>query len=568
MSKLSKWFFISILLSVFFLLSTNSIKEGDLFWHIKTGEWIWEHKAIPSEDPFTFTAQKEDPARPHFMRYDIIMKGYWLGQPILYSIYHFFGIPGIVIFRAFIIIFLLLILYLWMRKLRVGFETSLIFIFLVGFYMMSAGDRPHYFSFLYFSVTAILLESLRQEYAKKESRLKTGALSIAFSLPLLMLIWANTHGGYITGVALIFIYLVGGFLRFKDGSVPWRFIMLLCAAMFVTFLNPNTYKIFIEVWHEEIKGGVRWEFFVLEMASPWKAAVIYGDYKPTYWIVLIIAAIVLVFRIKDMCIERIGSLVIFGAASLMVQRMIPFFLALTPIIALELEEVLRMRFKQAVKITAYATIFLALFLMVLLRNNIFDFTLDKVFPVKAVKFFKEERPLGNLFNYADWGGYIIMYLPEYKVFADGRRLMYDIEIAHYSIMTGSGVTVTGKPGWKAFLETYDMDIILIPSVNPYTGGFYRLVASLYKDPDWNLVYSDRISLIYLRKGRYNDEIIKKRSIPKELSLIQAINGLHPYKTEAERITNIKLIGDLYTLMGRAETAKQYYKLLEKNSAIE
>ena len=31
------------------------IMDPDFFWHLKTGEWIREHRGLPASDPFSYT---------------------------------------------------------------------------------------------------------------------------------------------------------------------------------------------------------------------------------------------------------------------------------------------------------------------------------------------------------------------------------------------------------------------------------------------------------------------------------------------------------------------------------
>ena len=38
-----------------FAVSEKMLGEPDLWWHIKTGEWIWQHHAVPTTDPFSST---------------------------------------------------------------------------------------------------------------------------------------------------------------------------------------------------------------------------------------------------------------------------------------------------------------------------------------------------------------------------------------------------------------------------------------------------------------------------------------------------------------------------------
>src|SRR6476469_9986428 len=48
--------FIAILLIPAALGSSQTIfNDGDVSWHIATGQWILGHRAIPTTDPFSFT---------------------------------------------------------------------------------------------------------------------------------------------------------------------------------------------------------------------------------------------------------------------------------------------------------------------------------------------------------------------------------------------------------------------------------------------------------------------------------------------------------------------------------
>ena len=48
--------FIAVLLLPAALGSSLTIfNDGDVSWHIATGEWILDHRTIPHVDPFSFT---------------------------------------------------------------------------------------------------------------------------------------------------------------------------------------------------------------------------------------------------------------------------------------------------------------------------------------------------------------------------------------------------------------------------------------------------------------------------------------------------------------------------------
>ncbi|MBI5640943.1 MAG: hypothetical protein HZA17_11005 [Nitrospirae bacterium] len=558
--------------SVFFLISTTPIVEGDIFWHIKTGEWIWANLSIPDHDMFTYTSQKIDPMRPESLQYTVVLKGYWLSQPIFYLIDRWLGVPGIILFRAFMIVLILLMLYFWMRRLGAGFNLSLLILFLIGYEMRYMGDRPHYFSFLFFPLAAMLLESIRGQCKAGIKGTPSSWLRLVAPLPVLMLAWANMHGGFVTGATLICIYAAGELISFilrrkemQSGDVRSLSIFFLICLISVaaTFVSPNTYKTYTVAL--SLTGDNVLTHLVIDHISPITAARLLGDYKPTYWLLIFFTAVVLFLRIRTVDISRLLALSFFSALSLSVLRSVPFYLTLTPLIVVEIENILRGRFKRllAASLFMVMTILILKTGIMLKDGSLLNFSLEDVFPVHAVEFIKHTRPKGNLFNPTDWGGYLMLNLSGYQVFDDGRRLMTDVVLAGHQILGGMNTPISGVPAWRAYLDSYKVDIILIPSVSPAFIDFYPVVKELYLDSHFVLVYSDKLSLVYLRRGENNQDLIGRYALPRELSLMRAINRLHIYKTEEEMKEKYRLIGDLYLLMGRHEAAEQYHGMLKK-----
>ena len=56
-------------------------RDTDIFWHIKTGEVIFQEHGIPSTDPFTYTPK--DPVREK-----ILLHSYWLADLLLFLCYN------------------------------------------------------------------------------------------------------------------------------------------------------------------------------------------------------------------------------------------------------------------------------------------------------------------------------------------------------------------------------------------------------------------------------------------------------------------------------------------------
>ena len=45
-----------LLASIAFLLGSAMLFDTDIWWHVRSGEWILEHRRVPWLDPFTFTS--------------------------------------------------------------------------------------------------------------------------------------------------------------------------------------------------------------------------------------------------------------------------------------------------------------------------------------------------------------------------------------------------------------------------------------------------------------------------------------------------------------------------------
>ena len=563
-------FIIITLLGIFFLFSTAiPVIEGDIFWNVKTGEWIWKHRALPSDDPFDFTSHVIDPRTANPLRYEVILKGYWLAQILYYHLWSLSGPAGIILLRTAIFLLILLLLYLWMRRESVRVSLAVLFTCFAGYYFKEMLiDRPQYFSFLFFLIAYILLEVLKRQPPFRQPYKN---ITLYGALPVVMLVWANMHGGYVMGVALIGIYFahdLAGLLYRQFSKCPGAaanipFLTICFFSFAAVCINPLTYKVFLFVF-ESMRTGLG---TVSDMKSPIEAAVLYGSYMPTYWIFIALTIMLVVLRPKSLIRRpRYVALLFFALSSLAVQRNIPFFILLTPVLARDFEHLIGDRFKRTV--TALSIIVSLLFMLpvvsYLAAHRMLDFRIDsRVFPENAVGFLKEERPSGKMFNLAEWGSYFILALPDYKVFHDGRRLLDDIEVAHDQVLRADDKLIGGIPLWKGILNIFNIDIIVAPATSPTLGEYFPIVEALYRDREFALVYRDSAALVFLRKGRGNDEIIERRSLPKELALTHAINRLLMPRSPKQRRDNIRKIAELYTLMGKPESARQYYDLIPK-----
>src|SRR5207244_4134372 len=145
---------------------------------------------------------------------------------------------------SFIIVTTYLLLF---RMLRQESRDVLLGALIVCFAAVSSTPhwlaRPHIFSL---ALTVIWYHLLNDFQYRQKNRL--------FLLPLVILIWVNLHGGYILGIFLLGIYVVGNLVawitnrgpnaeHFLQNSKSLLLIMIVC--ILVSMINPQGYRILL-----------------------------------------------------------------------------------------------------------------------------------------------------------------------------------------------------------------------------------------------------------------------------------------------------------------------------------
>src|SRR4029453_15161589 len=146
--------------------------DGDVSWHIATGEWILDHRAVPYADPFSFTW-----AGKPWVPIE------WLAETIMAGAYRLAGYSGIAALVTAALMTLHMIAFLNATRFIRPFVAlgALIAMDLVLIPMMLA--RPHLIAWPMTAFWTWLMLRARE---------KGRAPPLAAAL--LMVIWANLHG--------------------------------------------------------------------------------------------------------------------------------------------------------------------------------------------------------------------------------------------------------------------------------------------------------------------------------------------------------------------------------------
>jgi hypothetical protein len=474
------------------VMFTTPLGEGDFFWHVKTGEWIWQHKSLPVSDPFSFTVKEINPLHPESKRIPFLLKQYWLGQLVFYAIWKGAGEAGMVIFRSLCYTGILLFLYKWLKQLRTGMVPMLAVVAVGSVLRNYSNERPQIFGYLLMPVLLFLLERIRTSGQVKAPSWP------AIALPLVMLLWSNCHGSFILGIVVICLYAAGHIIDCLRGreQLGRGALILFAASALITLVNPNGYGAFTEFF----ALSSSYTNLVVEYISPLRLAYQHHIFDYGYWILLVAALLTTAFSLRRMATAHLLVIAALIGLSLTGTRYIPFFIMIVPLLGSYLPEL------QPGKWLCYAPVLVVLAMLATADyGNVMKFRAERAFPVNASRFLGEVNPAGNMFNYIGWGGYLMCYT-SHPVFIDGRTLVEDLLPIHNRVLGGLG--------WQAILDSYAINFIMIPGTDAITLQAYPLLLQLLGADQWSLVYQDEVALIFIRNSAKNSAIVTRYAIDK------------------------------------------------------
>lgn len=472
-----------LFLAAIFLWSWNELKEYDVWYHLKTGEYILEHFSIPRHDIFSYTA-----FGARWVTHS------WFAEVIFAFIYQFAGFSGLISFVALLSVAVHFLVYRLGMLWGANKYVMLFSLFLLPFFKTFSFfvPRPQIFSY-FFAVFEILL---------LEKYLETKKRPYLYSILAMILLWANMHASVALGIFIFFLYAF--FAR--------ELFFPALSSILLALLNPNTY------------GVLTYQFEIKEVADAlrvgeWISIWAYRDFLGTQIFFLILAACNIFFiaaYIKERSsrnLRRAALAAVFSALPFFSVRHLAFFpLVALPLLSAAANDTARFRSTlQKIKPALLRVFACGIGILFLLGGSLRmpDTPVNKeALPVDAVDFIEVNGIVGPLFNLYHEGGYLIWRLwPKEKVFFDGRSEVYRGEpLADLLIISQQ------SEGWEDLIDKkYGINYFLLPYREPYTGFSIQLARAVLAR-GFEVVYLDETHLILLRSTEKNREIIKKFAI--------------------------------------------------------
>ena len=356
---------------------------------------------------------------------------------------------------------------------RICVYSGVIFLSLLTFHYFSQA-RAFTFSL---SLCGVLIYLLRE---KKN-----------YFLPLVIILWVNTHGSFILGCVIIFIAFL---LRFTEAIVFRRLeataqakqIFVAGVISFIaTFLNPLHYKIWVYLWNS-VKNRdsyiTEWQsittnsgvvIVVLSIATVFTALLIISRPSITWDFVITLSAAVFLFTLT------------FIMSRALVYLYVPllFLLPYSFNVTLQSEEEKKPNDRQMGRAVISGVMGS---LVVLLSSFTFLVTKAQTSPINedALKAYNSCK--GNQWNDFRTGGPLIWFNKNHKVFQDNRFDYMNDNLKKHILLEVSS-------DWESFLESYSISCIF---VDKSEANFIALQHA--PERGWRVAYEDNKFIQYVK----------------------------------------------------------------------
>jgi hypothetical protein len=465
LDQVPRWFWLGV--GVFGLLLINGgmlLNDSDTYWHIAAGKWILDHNAMPRVDIYSFTKAGEP-----------WISTSWLAQVLYAGTYDLAGWAGpVILAAASIAATLALLVYILGRRIP---STHALMISLAALVLSSSHllARPHV---LAMPVMVAWVSGLVSASDRREAP--------SFWLLPLLALWANLHGGFVFGLALVAPF---AFDAWWNAEVPQRRPLVLrwmafgIGALAACCATPYGWETILASRKILDLGEL------LHLIYEWMPADFSG-FGPFEACIMALIAGALYCGVKLSPPRIVLVLGLFHMALSHVRNIEVFALLLPLVVLAPVASQFALQASRSVKLAFPMASAVAL--AVILGVSTWAFAANHKYsppviqsPAAAVDALLQRNPK-HILNDLPFGGYLISR--QIPVFIDGRAELYGeaFDMAYYRAMQLKDVNLL-----LDMLKNYDIDAVLLTPATP--------AASMLDHLDgWRRVYSDDTAVVHVR----------------------------------------------------------------------
>ncbi|UTP38821.1 hypothetical protein M9M90_16570 [Phenylobacterium sp. LH3H17] len=449
------------------VLSVGKIfDDGDTYWHLATGDWILLHGAIPTTDPFSYTFAGA-PWQAHE----------WLSELLMALVFRAGGWSGLALLFAAAVGAAALIVAAYLRRWLAPGPLMLALGFALACGAPSLLARPHLLAFPVLAAWVVGLVVAREEGRAPSWRL----------LPL-MLVWANLHGSFVLGLALIGPFALEALVenRHRLWATLRDWALFSFAALALALVTPHGIEGLI--FPLKVTGMTS-----LPVIVEWRSA----DFSKLSVFEIALLEVLFLCLWRGVQVPVVRLLLLLGLLHMALQH-IRHQAAFALIAAMLLAEPLaRAKSRPAealphpagdrrAAVLAAVVLGLAVIAVGAARLALPITRGDGVnSPISALAAVPPDLARRPVFNEYGFGGYLIFM--GVRPFIDGRADMYGDTFMHLY----SSLTRPDAAALRAELEARDVDWTILQPTNP-------AVAVLDELPGWRRLHADRIAVVHVR----------------------------------------------------------------------
>jgi hypothetical protein len=470
---------------LFIWLGIETIHPSDFWWHLRTGQVIVQTGRVPTVDLFTFTRAGQPWTNQA-----------WLTQVVFYLLYGVGGLPLILLFfRGSIVAGYALVEAACLQDGRTGARSAAlatVCAMLLG--NLNWGVRPQAVSFLCFGILVYVLERYRVRGGR-----------IVWALPVLFAVWANLHGGFVFGLALLAIYALAWIARdlvvgrsVSEGGR--RILLVLGLSLAALALNPA--------------GPLGMARYVLGFTQSQTTMVRNLEFLPlslrerdglVFFVLMALFIVLVIVRRVSFPHYLVAALAVFGFLSLYTRRVLPWFgMMAAPAFALTFAfprsgrkvAAHPSRLRQALNTLCLGVILVAILaslpwvrpLLPRFREG-FSYLDTRWTPVAAGQELCAMGSTTRAFSDIAYASYLTWTCPTMPVFMDARFELYPTEMwTDYLLVTN------GQYGWEDVLRKYGIGAILADKEDQRI-----LIQAAHASSAWVTEYEDSHAALLVRE---------------------------------------------------------------------
>ncbi len=477
--------------------SKTMLGDGDTGWHIRTGDYILEHHAVPHSDIFSFTR----PAAPWYA-------WEWLSDVIFSTLHRVWGVKAVALLAGILVCGTATVLFGQMLWGGGDIFFSLAAALLAnGASMVHFLARPHLFTFLLLAISLWILARDR----KRPS-------GLIWLLAPITALWVNLHGGFLALIVCLGLAAFGYGLQWlfsrnaDDLFFLRRYAAVAAVCGVATLINPYGWGLHLHII-EYLRSS-----FVMDTVQEFQSPSFRGEYMLQFEVLLLGGiAISGILLAKKRFVEAL--LILFWAqAALTSVRHVPIFVIIsTPLIVGQLSESwnewtrgktrnsiagifrdLGNEFSgKGLRLTIWIPIAVIVVGMSMssAKAGVWptDFSKDH-FPIELVNRYQAllapvSGQMPRIFTSDQWGDYLTYrFYPRIRIFIDGRSDLFGAEFGKEYLKIAQG-----GYEWESLLDRYRIDVAIVPVEWP-------LGELLKRSPSWRVVKDDGLGILFERRS--------------------------------------------------------------------